>query len=189
MASLLTQTGWSSGQDPQLPQTRGLEPDCAHWGTGRTHELSLPDYSRLRAAPRSTSVLASSFTPHWRLSRVTGSFLGRGAGSLHVTPGGRDALPAWVSCGHKGHSATCVCKVQVWAGEWRAMILLPTPLLWKIITGVPQCLPGPGISANIPNRTGNNGGLWEAGPGAWCWGQELPFCIACLTPYILPLQN
>ena len=95
--------------------------------------------------------------------------------SPHVTPGGRDALPAWVSCGHKGHMATCGCKVQVWAGEWQAMILLPTPLLWKIVTDVPQCLPGPGISAKTPNRTGNNGGLWEVGTGAWCWGQSCPF--------------
>lgn len=55
------------------------------------------------------------------------------------------------------------------------MILLPTPLLWKIVTGVPQCLPGPGISAKTPNRTGNNGGLWEVGTGAWCWGQSCPF--------------
>lgn len=93
-------------------------------------------------------------------------------------------------CGHKGTHGHMWVQSQVWAGEWQAMILLPTPLLWKIITGVPQCLPE---TWNICKDSKQNWEHWGSlGSGDWglVLGPELPFVqLGCLTLYILPLQN
>lgn len=70
-----------------------------------------------------------------------------------------------MTLGGRGFSATCVCRVLVWQVS-DGPSAFPFSL-WKIITAVPECLPGPGMSAEIPNGTGSNGCLRE---GSRCRG-------------------
>lgn len=69
-----------------------------------------------------------------------------------MTLGGGASLPMLPPLATR---ATCVCRVLVWQVS-DGPSASPFSLL-KIITAVPACLPGPGIPAEIPHSTGNNG--------------------------------